>query len=107
MYNSSYLFFRISNLWEELGNWTNPDGGDRKFMGDVFKEEVTNEFLLAIGNISWQYKDCWIGANQSMEEAAAWADQFADLTEYLIHLIPNLLAQAVILNIYIDRITAY
>jgi len=107
VYNSSYLIYRIQVAWANLGNWTDPNGGQRDFWGDIVNEAEVYEFLLAIGNISWQYKDCWMQADFSMNRANNWRNQFNDTTTYLIYLIPNLLAQAVVLNIYIGRIQTY
>ena len=36
-----------------------------------------------------------------------WTQQFSDLTTYLINLIPNLLAEVVVVRRYIDRIREY
>ena len=104
IYNSSYLIYRIKVAWANLGNWTNKNGGDRDFWGDIVNEAEIYEFMLALGNISWQYKDCWLQAGGSINRANTWKSQFNDSTTYLIYLIPNLLAQAVVLNIYIGRI---
>jgi hypothetical protein len=65
------------------------------------------ELALALGNISSTYKDCWENAEASILEGANWADQFPSFQTYILYLLPNLLAQAVVLNKYLDRIRAY
>jgi hypothetical protein len=62
----------VQVAWANLGNWTNPEGKEREFFGDIYNEPEVYEYLLSVGNISWQYKDCWIQADRAMDEAAVW-----------------------------------
>ena len=74
LYNFTDLRYRLDKAWLDFSNISNPNGESPWLFGDIINLPEIYELLLAIGNISTEYKECWINANQSLNQATGWAD---------------------------------
>lgn len=76
-------------------------------MNTPYIKENLFDFLFKVGQISTQYKTCWNDTERAIVDGITWTEQFNGFTDYLLYLIPNMLAQAIILNRYIERIERF
>ena len=68
IFNSTYLYYRIKAAWAAIEDIPEPS-----LNGDIWNINEIYEILLAFGNVSWQYQDCWIQADNSVEKAVNWS----------------------------------
>jgi hypothetical protein len=59
--------------------------------GKFYDRDEVYEFLLAVGNISAIYKNCYNDNKGSIYSAVAWGNQFPDGQTYGLYIIPNML----------------
>lgn len=107
VYTFANLGIRLEMAVDQISNITTENGRNPLLFGDVIKKDEFLEMALALGNVSTSYKSCWNNAESSISQGVDWAAQFPSFQTYIIYLLPNLLAQAVVLNRYIERIRAY
>ena len=101
------LSLRLQHAVDDIGNVTDPTGKETQLFPNVINKTEIYEFLLAVGNISSEYKACFVESEANIFLGIQWASQFPDGGTYGLHLIPNLLSQAVILNKYVERMALY
>lgn len=67
LYNFTDLRYRLDKAWLDFSNISNPEGLTPLLFGDIINLPEIYELLLAIGNISYEYKQCWLNGNKSLQ----------------------------------------
>jgi hypothetical protein len=91
--NVSALYVRFQSIVEDLTSTA----------ASVDVYELYIESTLALGNISWTYKGCYISTESSILQAYYHILQYRSLSNYFINLLPNMLSYAFVMNQWIKK----
>jgi hypothetical protein len=104
LYAYAALEVRLKEAWDAVRN---PEYKDIDFLDERIRAENWFELLLALGNVSTTFKECWNNTEEALVDGLEWANQFPNISDYITYLIPNLLSQTIFINQYMSAVQQY